>query len=531
RYEAMETVRAGDADGVFGLLKGELGGEEVREGRAKAMEGLGYLRRMMDRDRGGRGGGAGGGDGGDDALEKLLERTVTQGEAKNALDNLNKVFADKIMRKLRGEVETGNDASIDSVLAEMELVITREVEFSADSIGEGLAGRMFDNVSLMYARDMVEVDTSVGYVGWLSLTNQQIRPDDEQVYCHGVNYSDKTVETSNRFPFVERRMWNHDDFRSYTDEAFGREQERWEPPEGGWRGREGGAREWKNKTLGPTYDYNILKLKRGWNLPWEPKRHLGYADKFRGAVMTLLLCGGKVGVPGDVVIHIITFFGREWWGTGEGDKGGASPVRCWDRQCCVQKITAGIFARITAERLGGPAPAAGARAPQPLKACKCGVAKYCHKRCRKEHAYEVHGRVCGFSPCRPGLGGDEEDLVRRVEGLDVGETKPWSPPGFGETEDKDEREDRGQVGDEDEDEEEEWESVSEGELSDGGTTFQGVEGKENLTEEEKGEMIERFFRGIYSKTRLPHYNDDSGSSSSSSSSDGDEDDDDDDGDY
>jgi hypothetical protein len=395
-------------------------------------------------------------------------------------------------------------------------------------VGEELVGRMFDNVSLMYARDMVEIDTSVGYVVWLSLTNQQIRPDDEQVYYHGINYSDKTVETSNRYPFVERRMWNHDEFRWNTSEAYGREQERWKAPKGGWMGKQHGARNWKNNTLGPTYDYSILKLKRGWNLAWEPKRHLGYGDKFREAVLTLLLCGWKVGVPGDMVLHIITFFGREWWGTGEGEKGGASPVRCWDRQCCVQKITARIFGRFTAARRGEAAPRERGK-PKALKVCSCGVAKYCNSRCKKDNAYEVHGRVCGFSPCaKPGLTTDEEELVRKVEGWDVEGTKPWSPFGTDNAGEDDETEGKVKVGEEgeEEEEEEEWESVSEGELSDGGTTFQGVEGKENLTEEEKGEMIERFFRGIYLKTRKPHYNDDSEESSSDEDDNDNEDDDD-----
>jgi len=374
-----------------------------------------------------------------------------------------------------------------------------------ESLGEDRVRRMFENARLMFFRDMVEVDTSVGYVGWLQVTNQPIRPDDEQVYVHGVNYSDKTVASSNKFPFIERRFWNHDDYRANSREGFGEEQATWVQGGVGM-----GAREWKNKALGPTYDYDILRLKREWGKEWNPHRHHNFGKAFKDTVMAMLLTGGKVGMPKEIIMHIIRFMGREWWGP---DTEAGAEVMCWERQCCVQRMTMKIFDSMKAGN------AHQESTLKPLKLCKCGVARYCSSRCKKGHAYECHGRVCGFSPCVSlGLSKEEEQLVAKVEGTEISKTVKQEAE---DVEDEDDDEDW-------EDDDVEWEDVDDDELSDGGTTFQGVEGKEELTEADRADLVSRFFNNVYSKTRLPHFLDESTDESESDEDDEDYDEDEDD---
>ena len=356
----------------------------------------------------------------------------------------------------------------------------------------GLIRNMNRSAHLMYVRDIVDIDASMGYTTWLLFTNQIISPRDELIWWHPLNYSSETVELTGKYPHVERRMFNQNEFNE-EERAFGVQQVPLGdaivaslPSIADTYG--------VNKILAPTYDFELLKLKRAWEAPWTISTHGSFHRPFRDAVFQLMLIGRFFNIVDDIIFLVVECLPRDFWGDDD--------VLCWSRACSINRL---IGESISDNSTKSASP----RKNLKLRLCKCKMAYYCSAHCRKSHAFDFHERRCGFSPCVKGLTQEEKILLDEVEGT---KSTNCEEGGAGDDDDNEE------------DDDDDWSDIDSDELSEDGISREEEVvqlSPEEETEKRNSTLINSFFAKIHKKTRMPHP--DSESESSSESSYGDDD--------
>ncbi|GMH88121.1 hypothetical protein TrVE_jg13235 [Triparma verrucosa] len=249
------------------------------------------------------------------------------------------------------------------------------------------ARQQFDNVTanirIMYLRDLVNIDKSYGFGDFCLRVGVRIDWfNDEMIYNHNLNYSRLNIKyispsyvEAEKVPKLDRRA---------------------------------------------VYDYKCTLAVREWCKPWDYRRHQSWGKAFNGVVVTLLLVGGRVNCPSELVLEIVKFLSREDW----------TESLCWDRECRLR--TLGVYQ--LSKNCGGT-----------VVKCKCGVARYCGAHCRKKGVEEGHKKCCGWHPCT-----EKDANLIGLPDLRAGENVYFGGEGDGGEEE--EWEDLSEEEDEDEDE-------------------------------------------------------------------------------
>ncbi|GMH56352.1 hypothetical protein TL16_g02115 [Triparma laevis f. inornata] len=245
----------------------------------------------------------------------------------------------------------------------------------------------FDNITtsirIMYLRDLVNIDKSHGFGGFCLRAGVRIDWfNDEMIYNHNLNYSRLNIKYINP-SYVEAEKVPKLDRRA-------------------------------------VYDYKCTLAVREWCKPWDYRRHQSWGKNFNDVVVTLLLLGGRVNCPSELVLEIVKFLSRDDY----------TESLCWDRECRLRTLKVYQLHK----NCGGT-----------VEKCKCGVARYCGAHCRKKGIEEGHKKCCGWHPCTV----KEDNLIGLPdlrEGTDVyfsgdgdgGDEEEWEDVSEEEDEDIDE---------------------------------------------------------------------------------------------
>jgi hypothetical protein len=394
-----------------------------------------------------------------------------------------------------------------------------------------LTDRAVDLVRLLYLRDLVGVELTLGWADFLLYMDRVPSPFDPLVLQHDINYSEKSIEDQG-FRLLDTGTSTAE---TVLFEGFAKDEEGDYLLEGellteyelrvGWAAIPGaGAHrdDWDlNYVIAPMYDYALLLLNAELAKPWTRFSHWSFSESFRDAVLALFLVGYRCYMPPEVTQQIVEFLPRSFFV--------ASDAVCSQLQCQFEHYVNRLQGSRTDGDKGDRGGAFKGKGDGVVP-CACGLKWFCagkgkgKSKCASRAMYEGHKKECGVGACRFPLGGVERELLGTLEGGAEG----------------------GGGGGEGEDGEEEWESVSgseDGEEQGDGDGAEdedwGVEEEQELEgtktpkdrAREKAARVTKHFKHIYEDEigRFP-WQDGADDDDDDDGGGGDEDDDDDDAD-
>ena len=173
--------------------------------------------------------------------------------------------------------------------------------------------------------------------------------------------------------------------------------------------------------LSARYDFSLLLFLRQWHLPWSPGSHFSFSIPHRQAVVTLLLCSHRYGIPPDISCLVASFLPRSWW---PDDR-----RCCWCRECQLNQLKHVYNTKITS-RQSNWSPEQDTASVSHLKVDKggkspcsalmncpgCQVAMACSKEHLKTLNQDGHKRYCGLPPFRLPFNHEDNNLCQLIFG-------------------------------------------------------------------------------------------------------------------
>jgi MYND finger len=142
--------------------------------------------------------------------------------------------------------------------------------------------------------------------------------------------------------------------------------------------------------LSARYNFSLLLLQRAWQAHWTPETHASFQPNFRAAVVAVVKCTHRLGLPHETMLSICSFLGRDWWED--------SRAKCWRYACLFEKSTKAINRKMSPEGNTAVAEPSSPVASNLEYCSQCHIAMYCSKGCRNRDHYIGHKAKCNRPP-------------------------------------------------------------------------------------------------------------------------------------